>query len=716
MFHSTWTADHLHPSMTASPTTDDPRQHASSIHILDGEDGESDSPILSGAGTKATSSSLVDMEFMTKATAAAATAASGGGDSDRSRPNSIANGIFLSLPATASGSSTAATCVTPIAGVPSSPLDGAGTLQGGIVAPVPLVLSIPALDSQSQLPSRTLTPMVGMTDTPFFAPLTSSPTMEDRRIRGMVLRLAQACRFLSHIPLNDMEEFHLASGVAPRMLRAAVMQTLQQQKALRLSSPDNVSMAIDGNIAAIAGSPPPTVNNTDGTIVSLDQQTEADHSAQGNADDNKGLAQAPFDTRNGTGTDTATDAGVGTATATGAGAGTGTDADAAATTTDTAIDIAIGTGTGAATTSSETTLASSIVQHEPDSTLDLASKDKASGKTSLNVSFVADSNALGAPNQSANGNTGDGNDDDTTVKAQHDHNISHTTTDLQNTCTVVPPPKRSMDHAWESSLLKQDIVGSRMYTAASVMGSPFFLSSIIAPSTALKTQRNAVQSACILEADMSIPGSRPYGKGMSFAGLMHPNADSSYDPMAIDNIKSARHRVVMNLPGYMSSIISYVKPKDLKKELNTQFRLKYPHMPPLLTLSKIRKVKRLMVDVAIEVKMELSTVAYAYIYFEKLVLHNVVTKANRKVVGASCLLVAYKYNNSFGTDKQLIRRLLHTIEDHFDVKRTDVIRSEFGVFANLNFGLAVPNDNVRVHYNKLLETLDVSDYAHWAAL
>jgi hypothetical protein len=38
-------------------------------------------------------------------------------------------------------------------------------------------------------------------------------------------------------------------------------------------------------------------------------------------------------------------------------------------------------------------------------------------------------------------------------------------------------------------------------------------------------------------------------------------------------------------------------------------------------------------------------VAYAYVYFEKLVLKNIVKKANRRLVGAVCLLLAAKIND-----------------------------------------------------------------------
>lgn len=39
------------------------------------------------------------------------------------------------------------------------------------------------------------------------------------------------------------------------------------------------------------------------------------------------------------------------------------------------------------------------------------------------------------------------------------------------------------------------------------------------------------------------------------------------------------------------SVILFVNPKQLKDELNRQFREKHPELPPSLTLSKIRSLK-----------------------------------------------------------------------------------------------------------------------------
>jgi hypothetical protein len=130
--------------------------------------------------------------------------------------------------------------------------------------------------------------------------------------------------------------------------------------------------------------------------------------------------------------------------------------------------------------------------------------------------------------------------------------------------------------------------------------------------------------------------------------------------------------------------------QDLKAELNAQFRgtslallqsqrcvaAKHDRLPPSLTLSKIRKIKQLMLQLGQSLvghelnllsslvgllqspSLELSTVALAYVYFEKIairvsgvairrvtrVFQGVVTKDNRRLVAAVCMLLAFKFN------------------------------------------------------------------------
>lgn len=69
-------------------------------------------------------------------------------------------------------------------------------------------------------------------------------------------------------------------------------------------------------------------------------------------------------------------------------------------------------------------------------------------------------------------------------------------------------------------------------------------------------------------------------------------------------------------------------------------------MPPSLTLSKIRSLKQEALMAAVSFKMEVSTVALACIYFERLCLDTRVDKSNRRLTFAACLLLAAKINEN----------------------------------------------------------------------
>ena len=97
---------------------------------------------------------------------------------------------------------------------------------------------------------------------------------------------------------------------------------------------------------------------------------------------------------------------------------------------------------------------------------------------------------------------------------------------------------------------------------------------------------------------------------------------SHYDPIFLDdpNLKSGKHRTVLALPSFLGSISHYTSGMELKRELNDQFRQKHPEIHPSLTLSQIRSLKQSLLDTALSLDIELSTVAKSYAYFEKLLL------------------------------------------------------------------------------------------------
>jgi len=190
------------------------------------------------------------------------------------------------------------------------------------------------------------------------------------------------------------------------------------------------------------------------------------------------------------------------------------------------------------------------------------------------------------------------------------------------------------------------------------------------------------------------------------------DSNDLYDPHYLDdpNLKSGKHRVVLNLPGFMSSLVSYVRVKELKSELNETFFARHVGwgLNPNMSLSKIRKCKHLALNVGMELDLEVSTVALAYIYFDKLVLRGVVEKSNRKVQMAVALLLAYKWNE--GTTalvrKKRMHDFFHACEKAFHVSRSAVLKAEFPAYVELDFNLGVKTDHVLHHFRRCLAQLD----------
>eukprot|EP00934_Nitzschia_sp_Nitz4_P008187 Nitzschia sp. Nitz4//scaffold10_size219509//137407//140157//NITZ4_001441-RA/size219509-processed-gene-0.85-mRNA-1//1//CDS//3329532959//8177//frame0 len=167
-------------------------------------------------------------------------------------------------------------------------------------------------------------------------------------------------------------------------------------------------------------------------------------------------------------------------------------------------------------------------------------------------------------------------------------------------------------------------------------------------------------------------------------------------------------------------------------------------MPPSLTLSKIRSMKRQLLQIAVDAQIEISSVALAIVYFERLCLDCRVDKTNRRLSFAACLLLAIKMNephvelimtvpseSSNNRLQSLLRpakkrsiifaSLLEFFTQDWNLSLKHLFAAEWGVFAALQFRLHAKPSQVAFHYKRLLKVLGWNPrghlgdevYGHW---
>ncbi|XP_016088611.1 CDK5 and ABL1 enzyme substrate 2-like [Sinocyclocheilus grahami] len=204
------------------------------------------------------------------------------------------------------------------------------------------------------------------------------------------------------------------------------------------------------------------------------------------------------------------------------------------------------------------------------------------------------------------------------------------------------------------------------------------------PTNALDHHKPAVDLALPMPYSRnSIPCSYPPSRLNSTVGL---DLDSQY-------------LLSFSLSLQQTTVIEYVKPSDLKKDMNETFKEKFPHIK--LTLSKIRSLKREIHSVGEESSLQPVTIAMAFVYFEKLVLQGRLNKQNRKLVAAACILLAAKISSDL--KKQEVKQLIDKLEERFRISRRELIALEFTILVALEMALYLPESKVMPHYRRLVQ-------------
>lgn len=84
-----------------------------------------------------------------------------------------------------------------------------------------------------------------------------------------------------------------------------------------------------------------------------------------------------------------------------------------------------------------------------------------------------------------------------------------------------------------------------------------------------------------------------------------------------------------------SSFINFFLKKISKQEINEAFQLLHPEIMSEMTFSKIKSVKLHLLNIAKVLDLELSSLSHAFVYFEKLLQKNIITKQNRKLIAGN---------------------------------------------------------------------------------
>lgn len=120
-----------------------------------------------------------------------------------------------------------------------------------------------------------------------------------------------------------------------------------------------------------------------------------------------------------------------------------------------------------------------------------------------------------------------------------------------------------------------------------------------------------------------------------------PARITDFEPLFLEDSKISRGYII-SLPCYRMSMNPYVNSKNLNEDLNRLWRRKYPFITNI-QLSKIREEKYSVCECFLKQGEKdisaLFIVAKSWVQFERLIMLNIVTESDAKMIYATCLII-----------------------------------------------------------------------------
>lgn len=302
--------------------------------------------------------------------------------------------------------------------------------------------------------------------------------------------------------------------------------------------------------------------------------------------------------------------------------------------------------------------------------------------------------------------------------------------DFRYRLTTKYPSSSLTVRRWENTTIQRGLLDARLYLSSD-LGFPVAVHSVIKfdasdRSTSMSRIKRRLPAPLTKQPTMQYDwrGKSYWDRLHSTWSMCDPKRDAlsdhppykRYDAEYLDNpeIRQGRHRHVLlgdqNIGPVVSSILLYVKPLDLKNDLNRQFKETHTWLEPEMSLSKIRNLKREVLTSCRALDIEIATCALACVYFEKLILSEYVTKSNRKIVMSVCWILALKFSapQSWESLTVTVKKVLEHIDRVHSISSQEVLALEFEVYAELSFALHVPLRELQPHFIRLLKTIESS--------